>query len=99
LAGKTAAPRHDTTLQRALAGRVGAYVVHSKYSGQQITANARAAANARFARQVDPEGVLPEAERNRRAAMARRAHMARLSLAAAQAKAKKRRRSQATEVA
>ncbi len=43
----------------------------------------------RFARQADPEGRLPEADRLRRAESLRRAHMARLSLASARARRKR----------
>ena len=41
---------------------------------------------ARFEREVDPTGVLPDAERARRAEQARRAHLAQLSLKAVQAR-------------
>ena len=43
---------------------------------------------ARFEREVDPEGALPEVERKRRADHARKAHMARLALRSAQARRK-----------
>lgn len=45
------------------------------------TAAARKAFNDRFEREVDPDGVLPPAERARRAANARKAHFSRLALA------------------
>lgn len=45
------------------------------------TRNARAGFEARFEREVDPEGVLDPAERRRRARAALKAHMARLALA------------------
>jgi hypothetical protein len=38
---------------------------------------------ARFEREVDPEGVLPESERARRAEHARKAYMQKLALASA----------------
>ena len=41
---------------------------------------------AKFERQVDPEGTLPPAERAKRAENARRAHYQRLSLRSAQAR-------------
>jgi hypothetical protein len=44
---------------------------------------------ARFEREVDPDGILPPDERTRRAEHAQRAHMARLSLKAAQARRSK----------
>jgi hypothetical protein len=55
-----------------------------------LTAPARAARWAQYERQVDPEGVLDPAERTRRAEHARRAFMAGLSLAAAQARARRK---------
>lgn len=53
------------------------------------TAKMRAAAQARFEQQVDPDGTLPPQERAKRADMARRAHMAAMSREAV----KKRRQS------
>lgn len=50
------------------------------------TAPARQVALGRFEREIDPDGVLPEAERKRRAEHLRKAHMARLALKAAQAR-------------
>jgi hypothetical protein len=47
----------------------------------------RAGLEARFIREVDPDGVLPEAERIRRAESARKAYYARLSLASVRARA------------
>jgi len=54
------------------------------------TAPARAALMARFEREVDPDGTLPPDERARRAAHARKAHFARLSLASARSRRKSR---------
>jgi hypothetical protein len=56
------------------------------------TAPARAAFDDRFVRQVDPDGVLPEAERRRRAEALKRAYFAKLALRSAQV----RRRRQVT---
>ena len=53
---------------------------------------ARAAFLNKFEDQVDPDRVLPEAERLRRAESARKAHFARLALASARARAKKARK-------
>jgi hypothetical protein len=50
------------------------------------TAPARAALEAKFAREVDPEGILPPAERAKRAANARRAFYQRLAIKSAQAR-------------
>lgn len=58
---------------------MGANGLHSRYDSRQLTANARAAFNDRFVREVDPDGVLPEAERQRRAECARKAYFAGLA--------------------
>lgn len=78
--------------QRVLIGRIGAYTVHSRYSGCELTRPARAAFWSKFEREVDPDGVLDPAERARRAEMARKAYFARLALKSAQAGAKRARR-------
>ena len=67
-----------------LRGRIGAHTLHATHDSRAITAAARDAFLARFERQVDPEGVLSEAERLRRARHARKAHMARLALRSAE---------------
>lgn len=64
---------------RSLQARAAAYRLHSKYDSRDLTRNARKAFNDRFAKQVDPDGVLPEAERARRAECARRAYFAELA--------------------
>jgi hypothetical protein len=70
--------------ERTMRARLAA---HTRWSqeGDRVaaTASMRAGALARFERQVDPDGVLPPAERAIRAEHARKAHMQRLSLAAA----------------
>jgi hypothetical protein len=48
------------------------------------TAPARAALDARFAAEVDPDGTLDPAERAKRVSMLRRAHFARLARRSAQ---------------
>jgi hypothetical protein len=72
-----------TPAERSLRGRIGAHVVHQRHSGRELTASARTAFLARFEAAVDPEGVLPEDERKRRAEHALKEHMARLSYASA----------------
>jgi hypothetical protein len=54
-----------------------------------VTANARAAFLDRFEREVDPDGVLPAAERARRAAAARKAYFVRLAAKSAEARRRK----------
>ena len=79
-----------TPAERSLRARAAAYRLHSLYDSRELTANARAAFADRFARQVDPDGVLSEAERQRRAECARKAYFT--DLAAKSAKARRLRR-------
>lgn len=69
-----------TPEQRVLRARMGAFALHAKRSTRETTEAARAAFAAKFEVQVDPDGVLPEAERQRRATAARRAYMTGLRL-------------------
>jgi hypothetical protein len=84
-----------TPAQRSLRARAAAYRLHSLYDSRELTAKARAAFEDRFARQVDPDGVLPEAERRRRAEYARKAYYT--ALAAKSAKARRQRRADRSE--
>jgi hypothetical protein len=83
----------DTTgfdpAEMALRGRIGAFVQHSRHDPRETTAAARASFLARFEREVDPDGVLPVEERQRRAEAARRAYFARLALKSAQKRGKR----------
>jgi hypothetical protein len=60
----------------ALIGRVGAHRLHATHDPRETTAKAREAFIAPFEREVDPEGVLPPEERERRAKHAMSAHFA-----------------------
>ena len=86
MSSSTAPPRFDPAVM-ALRGRVGAYTVHASYDPKVTTGPARAAFRAKFEHEVDPDNVLSPAERQRRGAMAYKAHMARLALKAAKARA------------
>ena len=68
---------------RVLAARIGAFSLHAQRDARETTKNARRAFLAKFIEEVDPERQLPEDERNRRAAAARSAHFARMSLRSA----------------
>ena len=59
---------------------MGAYRLHALYDPKETTKKARAAFAARFDRQVDPDGILPPAERASRADAARRAYFTELQL-------------------
>jgi hypothetical protein len=76
--------------ERSLRGRIGAYALHSQHDPRVTTAPARAAFLDRFTREVDPDGVLPEAERQRRAEYARKAYFAGLALKSAKARRSRR---------
>ena len=76
-----------TPAQRTLRARIGAYSLHAQ--GGTNTAPARAAFLAKFEAEVDPDKILPVAERLRRAAAARSAYMSRLALRAAQKRSRK----------
>ncbi len=69
--------------------RLGAFAQHARYDTRQTTLAARQAFARRFEREVDPDGVLPEPERARRAEAAKRAHFQRMALRSAQARRKK----------
>lgn len=70
-----------TAAQRTQRARIAALARHSRTDGSEATAPARAAFLERFAREVDPDGVLDPAERERRAVAARRAYFQRLAFA------------------
>lgn len=77
--------------QRRLRAQTAASERWSKEDPREGTKPARAAYMRRFVDQVDPDRILPEAERGRRAQAALRAHMARMALASSRARAKKAR--------
>ncbi len=69
---------------------MGAYVVHARYDPRVTTAPARAAFLKRFLDEVDPDRVLPEPERLRRAAAARKAYFTRLAFLASRRRRRQR---------
>lgn len=80
-----AADPHD----RALLARVAIYTrwANTDANGRiEATAKARKAFADSFTKQVDPDGTLDPAERERRAEAARKAHYTRLALKSAQAR-------------
>jgi hypothetical protein len=66
---------------RATRAKLAALSLHAQ--GKTNTAPARKAANDRFDREVDPDGLLDPIERARRAEFARRAHFIRMALESA----------------
>ena len=79
-----------TPSERVLRARIGAYALHAKRDPRETTAAARHAFLSKFETEVDPEGILPSAERQRRAEAARKAHFTRLALKSAQARRKRK---------
>ncbi len=77
-----------TPEQRSLRARLAAHSLHAHVDSVAHTAPARQAFLARFEAKVDPEGILPEAERLRRADHARKAYFAGLALKSAKARRK-----------
>jgi hypothetical protein len=73
--------------EASLRARIAAY---SKWAqtpdASSATAPARRAFASRFEREVDPDGALPAAERERRAAAARKAYFTRLAYKSAKAR-------------
>jgi hypothetical protein len=70
----------------ATLGRIGASVTHSRWDARDLTQAATEAQLARFDREVDPDGKLPEQERERRAKAALSAYMTRLALRSVEAR-------------
>lgn len=80
-----------TPAQRALYGRIGPAVARSRHDPAALTVNARRTFLERFERQVRDESPdLSDAEVQRRAGEARKAHMLRLSLRSSIARAQRR---------
>ena len=75
-----------TPTERSLRARIAAYSLHSQYDPRETTKPARQAFLATFEAAVDPEGILPPHERQRRAEAARKAYFAKLALRSAQAR-------------
>jgi hypothetical protein len=76
--------------ERSLQARVAAHVLHSRRDSRETTAAARAAFDDQFTRDVDPDGVLDPVERERRKRHAKAAYYARLALASARERRRKR---------
>lgn len=81
---------HDglTPAQRSIRARAAAHALHAQ--GGTNTGPATRAFLDRFARSVDPEGVLAPEERQRRADHARKAYMTSLALKASRARQRRR---------
>lgn len=84
-------PRSDKPAEGSLQARANAYRswAHTQDRAAR-TRPAREGFETRFETEVDPEGTLPEDERARRAAYARKAYFLELSAKAAKARARRR---------
>ena len=78
-----------TPEQRSLRARIAAHAMHAQ--GKTNTAPGRKAANDRWERQVDPDGVLEPTERIKRAEHAKKLHFQRMALKSAQSRARNKR--------
>lgn len=84
--GPTVMVRVFDSSEMALRGRIGAYRLHATHDPRETTQTARATFLSRFEREVDPDGILPEAERLRRAEAARKAYFSQLAYKSAKAR-------------
>ena len=72
-----------TKSERQQRARIGGYALAASRDPRQYTQAARKGFMRRFIDEVDPNRTLPEAERERRAKAALKAHMGRLALRSA----------------
>lgn len=77
-------------VERSARARIAAFTMHAKNDSRETSKPGRDAFLARFEREVDPDGALPERERARRAESAKRAHMTKLALKSAASRRAKR---------
>lgn len=70
--------------------RAAAYALHARTDPRETTRAAQDTFLARFERDVDPDGVLPENERQRRAEAARKAYFTALALRSSKARRRTR---------
>ena len=75
-----------TPSERSLRARLAAHMLHAQVDSRDHTEPARQAFLNRFEHQVDPEGVLSDGERKRRAEQAKKAYFTRLALRSAQSR-------------
>ena len=76
--------------ERSLRARIGGYRMHALYDTKTVSAPGRKAAAAsldgRLLAEVDPDGELSPAERERRLKLARKAHFTKLAYLSARAR-------------
>ena len=74
-----------------LRARIGGLALAAQRDSRVYTAKARATFLGKFEREVDPDGNLSPAERQRRAAAAKRLYFSRLALKSAKVRQRRRR--------
>jgi hypothetical protein len=79
-----------TPQERSQRSRLAAHVLHSRYDSKELTRPAREKFDQRFLDEVDPDRVLSDSERQRRAVHARKAYFTRLALQSAMARRARR---------
>ena len=81
-------PLESSELQavRRLAASIGGLRLAATHDPLEYTATARATFLSRFEREVDPDGILPPAERQRRAQAAKKAYFRQLANKSAQSR-------------
>lgn len=77
--------------QRSLHARAAAHALHAQRDSRELTAPARRAFEDKFYREVDPENILPQEERIRRAEQAKKAYFTRLALLSSKSRQKRSR--------
>lgn len=78
-----------TPEQRTLRARAAAHARWAREDPRPQAALGQSGLVARFEREVDPDGVLPPAERARRAEHARKAYFTRLALESSKARSRR----------
>jgi hypothetical protein len=76
--------------QRRIRAQIAAHTRWARQDPREAMPKVRAGVEKHFLDEVDPDRRLPEAERQRRARAAMRAHMKRLALASSKARAARR---------
>ena len=79
-----------TGQQRSLKSRMAAHSLHAQRDSRETTSAARKAFLERFENEVDPDRLLTEEERQRRALHARKAYFTRLALKSAMARSRRK---------
>ena len=75
-----------TPSERSMRARLAAHKMHAAHNPVETTAAGRVKFNQRFEDEVDPDRVLPEPERLRRAESARKGYYAQLAFKSARAR-------------